>query len=60
MPLITRPGPGTGERPRRATLPRAAAFWILAGLFLIVFFASAAATPLYRVYQIQFVSLRPR
>ena len=36
------------------TLPRAAAFWTLAGLFLMVFFASAAASPLYRVYQAQF------
>ncbi len=48
--------------PRRAagalsshrTLPGAAAFWILAGLFLLLFFASAAASPLYRVYQAQF------
>ena len=36
------------------TLPRATAFWTLAGLFLMVFFASAAASPLYRVYQAQF------
>jgi MFS family permease len=36
------------------TLPRAASFWTLAGLFLMVFFASAAASPLYRVYQAQF------
>jgi MFS family permease len=35
-------------------LPRAAAFWNLAGLFLILFFASAAASPLYRVYQGEF------
>lgn len=41
-------------RPERWTLPRAAAFWILAGLFLMLFFASAAASPLYRVYQAQF------
>ena len=38
----------------RRTLPTAAAFWILAALFLILFFASAAASPLYRVYQVQF------
>ena len=38
----------------RRTLPRAAAFWILAGLFLMLFFASAAASPLYPVYQVQF------
>lgn len=58
-----RPGPGTGEQSRRRTLPRAAAFWILAGLFLILFFASSAASPLYRVYQARFhfsaASLRP-
>ena len=49
-----RPGPGPGNQPRRRTLPATAAFWILAGLFLIVFFASAAASPLYRVYQARF------
>src|SRR6202046_1244447 len=38
----------------RRTLPNAAAFWILAGLFLMLFFASAAAPPLYPVYQVQF------
>ena len=38
----------------RLTLPGAAAFWVLAVLFLMVFFASAAASPLYRVYQAQF------
>jgi MFS family permease len=49
-----RPGPGTGEQSRRRTLPRAVAFWILAGLFLMLLFASAAASPLYRVYQVRF------
>ena len=49
-----RPGLGPGKQPRRRTLPKAAAFWILAGLFLILFFASAAASPLYRVYQVRF------
>ena len=49
-----RHGPGTGEHSGRRTLPRAAAFWILAGLFLMLFFASAAASPLYPVYQAQF------
>ena len=47
-------GPVKGKRPGRWTLPRAAAFWILAGLFLMLFFASAAASPLYRVYQARF------
>jgi Major Facilitator Superfamily len=42
------------ERSKRRTLPTAAAFWILAGMFLILFFASAAASPLYGVYQAQF------
>ena len=36
------------------TLPRAARFWTLAALLLMVVFASAAASPLYRVYQDQF------
>jgi MFS family permease len=40
--------------PGRRTLPKAAAFWILAGLFLMLFFASAAASPLYPVYQVRF------
>jgi predicted MFS family arabinose efflux permease len=38
----------------RRKLPKAAAFWILAVLFLMLFFASAAASPLYPVYQVQF------
>ena len=42
------------ERSGRRTRPDAAAFWILAVLFLMLFFASAAASPLYRVYQVQF------
>jgi MFS family permease len=33
---------------------KAAAFWTLAALFLMLFFASAAASPLYRIYQAQF------
>ena len=49
-----RPGPGIGEHAGRRTLPKAAAFWILAGLFLMLFFASAAASPLYPVYRAQF------
>jgi MFS family permease len=46
--------PGTGDQSGRRTLPRTATFWILAGLFLMLFFGSAAASPLYRVYQAQF------
>jgi MFS family permease len=44
----------TLREPGRRTLPRAATFWILATLFLMMFFASAAASPLYRVYQARF------
>src|SRR6476469_8706922 len=47
-------GSSTGEHAGRRTLPKAAAFWILAVLYLMSFFASAAASPLYRVYQVQF------
>jgi MFS family permease len=36
------------------TLSKAAAFWILAALFLLLFLASAAASPLYRVYRAEF------
>ena len=32
------------------------AFWILAGLLVMVFVAAAAPSPLYRVYQLQFHS----
>ena len=49
-----RHGPGTRQRSGRRTLPTAAAFWILAVLFLMLFFASAAASPLYPVYQARF------
>lgn len=38
----------------KSRLGRTSAFWILAGLFLMVFFASAAASPLYGVYQDRF------
>jgi MFS family permease len=42
-------GPG-----RRKPVGGAAAFWILAVLFLMLFVASAAASPLYPVYQVKF------
>lgn len=38
----------------RGRLPNAAAFWLLAALFLLLLYASAAASPLYRVYQREF------
>jgi MFS family permease len=42
------------RRPGRRTLPAPAAFWILAAVFLLLFAASAAASPLYPVYQVRF------
>src|ERR1700737_3712914 len=50
----SRYGSSTAEYSERRTLPKAAAFWILAVLYLMLFFATAAASPLYRVYQVQF------
>src|ERR1700729_4490396 len=44
----------TGERSGGWTLPRAAGFWVLAVAFMMLFFASAAASPLYGVYQARF------
>src|SRR5258708_3662072 len=46
--------PGTAQHAGRWTLPGEAAFWALALLLLMLVFASAAASPLYRVYQVQF------
>jgi MFS family permease len=46
-----------GRVPRRhlrKRLPEVTAFWVLAALFLMFFFASAAASPLYRRYQANF------
>jgi hypothetical protein len=53
------PGRPTAERPAerpagRRTLPAAAGFWVLAVAFMMLFFASAAASPLYGVYQARF------
>jgi hypothetical protein len=51
---------GPGRRPvtaaargpaRRALLPRAAAFWLVAGVLFLLFFAAAAPSPLYGVCQ---------
>jgi len=39
---------------RGRTLPRAAGFWVLAVAFMMLFFASAAASPLYGVYAVRF------
>jgi MFS family permease len=38
---------------RRPTLPRAGAFWLMAGVLFLLFFAAAAPSPLYGVYQAQ-------
>jgi hypothetical protein len=40
----SRYGSAGGNRPARATLPQTAAFWILSGLFLMLFFASASTS----------------
>src|SRR5580698_5873968 len=41
-----------GQQPRRTASPRAA-FWLVAGVFCLMFFAAGAPTPLYGVYQAQ-------
>jgi MFS family permease len=47
-----RPGSAAATAPAgRAALPRAAGFWLVAGVLFLLLFASAAASPLYRVYQ---------
>lgn len=45
--------PAVGEHFQRRTLPRAVAFWLLAGVFFLLAFAAAAPSPLYRVYQVE-------
>jgi MFS family permease len=40
-----------GAPARRAVLPAAAAFWLVAGVLFLLFFAAAAPSPLYGVYQ---------
>jgi hypothetical protein len=40
-----------GESARQAMLPRAAAFWLVAGVLFLLFYAAAAPSPLYGVYQ---------
>jgi MFS family permease len=37
----------------RAALPRAATFWLMGGVLFLLFFAAAAPSPLYGVYQAQ-------
>jgi hypothetical protein len=38
---------------RRAALPRGTAFWLVAGVLFLLFFAAAAPSPLYGIYQAQ-------
>ena len=58
---IRRPGGGAAKVPAgRAALPRAAGFWLVAGVLFLMLVASAAASPLYSVYQAQSVSRQPR
>jgi hypothetical protein len=47
-----RPDSGAAKAPAgRAALPRAAGFWLVAGVLFLMLVASAAASPLYSVYQ---------
>ena len=49
-----RPGGGAARTPAgRAALARVAGFWLVAGVLFLLLFASAAASPLYGVYQAQ-------
>jgi hypothetical protein len=43
--------PGAARGNARALLPRAASFWLVAGVLFLLFFAAAAPSPLYGVYQ---------
>jgi hypothetical protein len=47
-----RPGSGAAKgHARRAALPRAAGFWLVAVVLFLLLLAVVAASPLYRVYQ---------
>jgi MFS family permease len=43
----------SGRKGRRLVLPPTAAFWLVAGVLFVLFFAAAAPSPLYGVYQHQ-------
>ena len=43
----------TGEHYRRTAPPRAAAFWLVAGVLCLLFFAAGAPSPLYGIYRAQ-------
>jgi hypothetical protein len=42
-----------GEHSRRPAPPRAAAFWLVAGVLCLLFFAAGAPSPLYGIYRAQ-------
>ena len=50
-PVLRQPSAAQGGRFHRRTLSRSAAFWLVAGIFCLLFVATAAPAPLYRVYQ---------
>jgi MFS family permease len=45
--------PAAGEHSRRPAWSRATAFWLVAGVFCLMFCAAGAPTPLYGVYRAQ-------
>ena len=45
--------PAARGNARRAVLPRTGGFWLVAGVLFLLFFAAAAPSPLYGVYQAQ-------
>ena len=46
-------GDGAARGHTRPVLPRLAGFWLVAGVFVLMFFSAAAPAPLYGVYQVQ-------
>jgi hypothetical protein len=52
-PTPAQPSASQGKRSYRRTLQRTSAFWLMAGVFCMLFVATAAPAPLYRVYQAQ-------
>jgi MFS family permease len=47
------PSTARDEPPRRRTLGREPAFWLVAGMLFVLLLASGAPAPLYRVYQVE-------
>jgi hypothetical protein len=43
----------TGKPSRRTAPPRAAAFWLVAGVLCLLFFAAGTPSPLYEIYRAQ-------